>query len=180
MIDQLVFNYMNKLLSNTAMLGDCLNIGLGYGHSARLMLQSRLVNRVVSLEVDQTVIDDYRTRFPANEVLEVRHTIVQGDAANPAPGLVQALNPPFDFIYCDIQYDNSEATFDALKNVLTAAKNGILKQNGFLLLENHGDNYNFREFMVWVNQYYTVTTTRQALTFNGRGWAAPMRVLRIK
>lgn len=185
MIDQTTYHFLDTLFGTGAVKGACLNVGLGEGRSARLMLVSRLVTRVSSLENTQATIDAYRARWPANEPLEVRHTIVLGDAAAPAPGVVQALNPPFDFILVDTITEFSDNVYQALRNIMNGAKNGLLKAGGFVIIEFQGDGgvdqgTLERDFKIWLTTDWLKTSTRPALAPSGSGRSAEIVLYKLK
>ena len=177
MIDSAIYHYFETLMGQGPVKGAILNVGLGDGYSARLFLQSRLVNRVSSLEIDEARINSYRTRFTVAEQLESRHTIVLGDASNVTLEIRAALNPPFDFIFTDTISDLSEITHSTAR-LITSAMKSMLKPTGALSIEHHNDSYEERRFRQWLEDHWIKEIVRPPVSPDGRGRGGAMVLYR--
>ena len=124
--------------------GKVLNVGLGWGYSARVMLSLRGVNQVVTVEKDLPTIAAYQSRF-AGDPLESRHNILQSDIGS--LGTVLAAVKPFDFIFVDTIEDLTEGPYATLRAFFAQIKtDGILAPNGVLQIEYQADTPIEREF----------------------------------
>ena len=109
MIDQLLFHWANTFLGTPIVRGRCLNIGLGAGASARLMLALRHVDSVHSIELDPKLIDAYRATF--NDDLEQYHEIFEQDVLK-----MTNWKNLYDFVLLDAEFD-SAACLTVMQNI---------------------------------------------------------------
>lgn len=134
-VEQAMYFFLEGALASPVCKGSVLNVGLGPGLSARLLLLSRRVTRVVTVENNPATIAAYREKYPDTEALERRHTIVEWDAAT-VPGT--ALQPPFDWVYVDTIHDATQEEMNTLESILGNVK-GLLAVGGSITFEGVGD-----------------------------------------
>ncbi len=169
-MEQLAFHYMRRLMNNDPIKGHVLNVGLGKGYSARLLLDKRSVTAVTTIERDQATIDAYTF----SDALERRHTIVKGDAET------FTTTEKFDFIFVDIILDHEARTFTALKDFAKNAKT-FLAGGGAMTFEFQADVPRERQFReVWLPANFNKEKVRDRLAFRGRRGADEMVVYRKK
>ena len=179
MIDQLLYHYLARLHSQRRVQGRILNVGLGSGLSAQLMLDKRGVQALVTLERSQEAIDRYRLTYSTHPY-EQFHKIVLGDAADLA-AVRDQLEAPFDFVYVDTIEDFKDNHYDDLRRFCVSLKTlALLKPSGVLMIEYQADVPIEREFRNhWVKQHYQEVMERQALNPSAGGRAQQMLYYRL-
>lgn len=123
MIDQMVYHWAETFLGIGVVKGRCLNIGLGPGTSARLMLQSRVVDSVHSVEIDPKVISAYKATYQGDP-LEAQHTIFEQDIRT-----MTKWDSLYDFALLDIEFADQD-----WQQVMTNIGR-VLDKNGALVVE---------------------------------------------
>jgi len=161
-IDQALLNYLIALTA-VPIQGRILNVGLGQGFTARLMLDKRLVSEVVTVEIDPEVIAAYEAKY--DDALEDFHTIVPGDART-----VQ-LEGVFTVAFVDILSQGTQAEYDGLKAV---AQNlgPHLTDKSAIVFEWAADTTAERSMRRWLEDNLVRHVARPALSPVGRGMAA--------
>jgi len=126
--------------------GKCLNVGLGDGDSARVMLSLRGITQVVSLEKDASVITAYQTRW-IGDPAETRHTPIQVNINT--LGTVLNATKPYNYILVDTIENLTEVPYNILRTFLTQVKtDAILAPTGVVQIMYQADVPSEREFKV--------------------------------
>lgn len=166
MIDQILYYYHEHLMTSNP-IGKVLNVGLGQGYTARLLLDKRSVQSVTSIEIDQAVADAYTAAY--QDALESRHTIIVGDAAS-----VQ-IQGKFDLVYIDILTAIEEEVYDAVKSVFQNLAQNTASGTD-IIVEFQTDSVIERGLKEWLEARTTKTVLRPALSPFARGRAGAMIV----
>lgn len=174
MIHNLHYNFLLGCMKNHVVRGRVLNVGLGAGASARILLDSRRVDFVVTLERDEAVIDAYRAIYPADEFNEwKRHEIKWQDARASL-----TVGPAFfDWIYFDIFRNHTPEEMAECRAVVENLAS-YLKPDGALTLEYLADTLEEGKFRRWMDESWTTEEVRPGLTETGTARAQPMRIYR--
>jgi hypothetical protein len=126
--------------------GKSLNVGLGDGYSARVLLGLRGVNQVVSIDNDVSTISAYQTRF-IGDPLEVRHSIINVNINT--LGAVLNATKPFNYILIDTIITLDDVPFSILRTFLSQVKaDSILAPGGVVQILFQADVPAEREFRV--------------------------------
>ena len=165
MIEQGLYDLLLSKLGQPVVRGSVLCVGLGPGNIQKLLLDSRSVERVTTIEADPGVIAAYQ-ELRGGDVREKRHLIVEGWVEDmPVEG-------PFDWAYIDI-YDGDLAQQEK------AIKEFFLKVPADLVtIDGHPGR---REFGEWLEDNgWSREILREPLADNGQGRAGEMVVYRRK
>lgn len=161
-IDQTMLNYLYALTA-VPVQGRILNVGLGEGYSARLMLDKRLVTEVVTVEVDPEVVAAYQAKY--DDALEAFHTIVTGDVKT------VALTGTFTVALIDILSQGTQDEYNGLKAAALHLA-PYLTNNSAIVFEWGADTTQERSMRVWLEDNLVKHTVRPALSPFGRRMAA--------
>lgn len=168
MIEQLLYHYLAKLYGNPVVHGRVLNIGLGQGLSARLLLHLRTVSQVVTIENNSAVILVYEETYRDN--LEKNHLIECADAQDMDPiGL-------FDCVFFDIV---NLLPYDGMMKALSRVKECI-HPTSHIIIEWNSDTDDVQRLRKWLQENFQEIRVRAELAPLGSARAGPMFVYKPK